>query len=263
MRCGCTLLRGRDVADTDKDVMLVSRDAAKLLWGDADPIGRRVTLPLESKTVQHQIVGIVGDVKQGDLAEPPMPTVYAYTQERSWPSMALVVRTLVPPSSLAQAASAAVRGIDPEQPIEEIRTMDDVLDETLTSQRFSALLLALFAGVALALASVGIYSVLSYIVRGRSHEIGIRTALGARAGDVVRMVVIEGMTPALIGIAAGTIGALASGKLMQKLVFGVSASDPLTLAAVAGTLAVVALLASLVPAYRATRVDPIEVLRAN
>src|SRR5581483_6300039 len=124
-------------------------------------------------------------------------------------------------------------------------------------------LLALFAGVALALASVGIYSVLSYIVRGRSHEIGIRTALGARAGDVVRMVVVEGMTPALIGIAAGTIGALASGKLLQKLVFGVSASDPLTLAAVAATLALVALLASLIPAYRATRLDPIEVLRAN
>jgi len=257
------LLRGRDVADTDKNVMLVSRDAAKLLWGDADPIGRRVTLPLESKTVQQQVVGIVADVKQGELAEPAMPTVYEYTQERPWSSMALVVRTLVPPSSLAQSASAVVRGIDPEQPVEEIRTMDDVLDETLASQRFSALLLALFAGVALALASVGIYSVLSYIVRGRSHEIGIRTALGARAGDVVRMVVVEGMTPALIGIAAGTIGALASGKLLQKLVFGVSASDPLTLVAVAATLALVALLASLIPAYRATRLDPIEVLRAN
>jgi putative ABC transport system permease protein len=177
--------------------------------------------------------------------------------------MALIVRTLVPPSSLAQPASAVVRGIDPEQPVEEIRTMDDVLDETLTSQRFSALLLALFAGVALALASVGIYSVLSYIVRGRSHEIGIRTALGARTGDVVRMVVVEGMTPAVIGIAAGVLGALASGKLLQKLVFGVSASDPLTLVAVAGTLALVALLASLIPAYRATRLDPIDVLRAN
>ncbi len=257
------LLRGRDVADTDKDVMLVSRDAAKLLWGDADPIGRRVTLPLESKTVQQQVVGIVGEVKQGELAEPAMPTVYEYTQERPWNSMALVLRTLVPPSSLAQSASAVVRGIDPEQPIEEIRTMDDVLDETLTSQRFSALLLALFAGVALALASVGIYSVLSYIVRGRSHEIGIRTALGAQTGDVVRMVVLEGMTPAVIGIVAGVVGALATGRLLQKLVFGVSASDPLTLVAVASTLALVALLASLIPAYRATRLDPIDVLRAN
>jgi putative ABC transport system permease protein len=133
----------------------------------------------------------------------------------------------------------------------------------LAAQRFSALLLALFASVALTLASVGIYSVLSYIVRGRSHEIGVRTALGARAGDVVRMVVVEGMTPAAIGIAAGALAALASGKLLQKLVFGVSASDPLTLAVVAGALAFVALLASLVPAYRASRLDPLEVLRAN
>jgi putative ABC transport system permease protein len=257
------LVRGRDVTDTDKDVLLVSRGAARLLWGDADPIGRRVTLPLESKTVMERVVGIVGDVRQGELAEPPMPTVYEYTQDRPWNGLALVVRTAVPPASLAQAASGAIRGLDPEQPIEEIRTMDDVLDETLAAQRFSALLLALFASVALTLASVGIYSVLSYIVRGRSHEIGVRTALGARAGDVVRMVVVEGMTPAAIGIAAGALAALASGKLLQKLVFGVSASDPLTLAVVAGALAFVALLASLVPAYRASRLDPLEVLRAN
>ena len=110
---------------------------------------------------------------------------------------------------------------------------------------------------------MGIYSVLSYIVRGRSREIGIRTALGARTGDVVRLVVVEGMTPALIGIAAGAVAALGSAKLLEKIVFGVSASDPLTLAAVAGTLALVALLASLVPAYRASRLDPHEVLRAD
>jgi putative ABC transport system permease protein len=141
--------------------------------------------------------------------------------------------------------------------------MDQVIDTTLTSQRFSALVLGLFAAVALALASVGIYSVLSYIVRGRSHEIGIRTALGARSADVVGLVVVEGMTPALIGIAAGAVAALGTGKLLEKLVFGVSASDPLTLAIVAGTLAIVALMASLVPAYRASRLDPLEVLRAN
>jgi putative ABC transport system permease protein len=257
------LLRGRDVADTDTHVLLVSRAAAKLLWGDADPIGRRVTLPLESKTVAEQVIGIVGEVRQGELAEPPMPTVYEYTQERAWNSLALVVRTLVPPASIAQSAAGVVRTIDPEQPVEQIQTMDTVLDDTLTAQRFSALLLALFACVALALASVGIYSVLSYIVRGRSHEIGIRTALGARTGDVVRMVVVEGMTPALIGIAAGAVAALGSARLLQKLVFGVSASDPLTLVAVAGTLAIVALLATLLPAYRASRLDPLAVLRAN
>ena len=152
-----------------------------------------------------------------------------------------MLRTSVPPLSLAQSATAVVRAIDPEQPVEDVRTMDAVLDETLTSQRFSALLLALFASVALLLASVGIYSVLSYIVRGRSREIGIRTALGAQTGDVLRLVVLEGMTPAIIGIAVGAVTALGSAKILEKLVFGVSASDPLTLAIVAGTLTLVAL----------------------
>ena len=141
--------------------------------------------------------------------------------------------------------------------------MEAVVDGTLTSQRFSALLLGMFAAVALSLASVGIYSVLSYIVRGRHREIAVRTALGARTIDVLRLIVIEGMTPALIGIAAGAIGAIGSAALLSKLVFGVSAYDPVTLAGVAGTLALVALAASLLPAYRASRLDPLEVLRGN
>jgi putative ABC transport system permease protein len=257
------LLRGRDIAENDVDVMLVSRGAAKLLWGDEDPIGQRATLPLESRTVAKSIIGIVGDVKQGDLSDPPAATVYQYTRERDWGGLAFVIRTSVPPTSLAQAASGVLRAIDPQQPVEDIRTMEEVIDTTLTSQRFSALVLGLFATVALALASVGIFSVLSYIVRGRSHEIGIRTALGARTADVVRLVVIEGMTPALIGIGAGAVAALAAGRLLEKLVFGVSATDPLTLGIVAGTLAIVALIASLVPAYRASRLDPLVVLRAN
>ena len=257
------LVRGRDVADGDVEVMLVSRSAARLLWGDADPIGRHATLPLQSRTVVKTVVGVVGDVREAGLAENPVAAVYEYTRERDWRGLALVVRTSVPPSSLAPAAVGAVHAIDPEQPVEEIRTMEDVRDETLTSQRFSALLLGLFAAVALTLATVGIYSVLSYIVRGRSREIGIRAALGAKRADVVRLVVVEGMTPTLIGIAVGAAAAIAAGRLMEKLVFGVSASDPLTLVVVSGTLAFVALMASLVPAYRASRLDPSEVLRAS
>jgi putative ABC transport system permease protein len=189
--------------------------------------------------------------------------VYEYTREHDWSHLSLVARTSVPPLTLAQAATAAIHAIDSEQPVEEIRTMEDVRDDTLTSQRFNALLLGLFASVALTLASVGIYSVLSYIVRGRSREIGIRTALGAKRADVVRLVVVEGMTPALIGVAAGTVAALAAGRLMAKLVYGVSASDPMTFVAVAAALVLVALIASLLPAYRASRLDPSEVLRAN
>jgi putative ABC transport system permease protein len=256
------LLRGRDVADSDVETLLVSRSAAKLLWGDTDPIGRRVTLPLMSKTLPRQVVGIVADVKQDNLTEAAPPTVYRYTRERDWSSLTFVMRTSVPPMSLAQNAVGVIRTLDPEQPVEDIRTMVQVRDELLTSQRFSALLLGMFAAVALALASVGIYSVLSYIVRGRSREIGIRTALGARTFDVVRLVVIEGMTPSLVGIAAGVLAALATGTLLEKMVFGISASDPLTLASAAGMLAFVAFMASLVPAYRASRLDPLDVLKA-
>ena len=169
----------------------------------------------------------------------------------------------VPPATIAQPVVAAIHGIDPEQPVTDIKTMVERVDGELTSQRFSALLLGVFAGVSMLLAAVGIYSVLSYIVRGRSREIGIRTALGARTADVLRMVIVEGMSPTLVGIAAGTIAALMSARFLKTLVFGVSASDPLTLAAVAAILTLVALMATLVPAYRALRLDPAKVLRAE
>jgi len=256
------VLRGRDVLDSDRDVLLVSQDAAKLYWGADDAIGRRALLPALSKTVLRQVVGIVGDVKQRNLIEGATPTVYFYTRE-PYGRATFAIRTSVPPATLAQAAVAAIRAIDPEQPVVDTQTMVQLLDEKLTAQHFSALLLGVFAGVALLLAAVGIYSMLSYIVRGRSREIGIRTALGAQSADVVRLVIVEGMSPALVGVAAGTIAALASAKVMRTLVFGVSASDPLTLAAVAATLALVALVASVVPAYRALQLDPLKVLRAD
>jgi putative ABC transport system permease protein len=259
---GIPVLRGRDIVESDAEVLLVSQDAAKRYWGADDPIGRRATLPAVSKTVQRQVVGIVGDVKQRSLTEGATPTVYFYTREQ-YGRATLAIRTSVPPDTLAPAAAAAVRAIDPQQPVEHIRTMVQLRDEKLIPQRFSALLLGGFAGVALLLAAVGIYSVLSYIVRGRSREIGIRTALGARSADVLRLVIVEGMSPVLVGIAAGVIAALASAKVLNTLVFGVSASDPLTLAVVATTLALVALMASVVPAYRAVRMDPVKALRAD
>jgi predicted permease len=258
---GIPVLSGRDVVESDTEVLLVSRDVAKLYWGADDPIGRRATLPF-SPTVPRRVVGIVGDVKQRTLMEATTPTVYSYTRE-PYGRATFVIRTSVPPATLAQPAAAAIGAIDPEQPVGDVRTMVQVLDGTLTSQRFSALLLGAFAGVALLLAAVGIYSVLSYIVGGRSREIGIRTALGAQRADVLRLVIVEGMSPALVGIAAGTIAALASAKALGTLVFGVSASDPLTLVTVGATMAFVALMASLLPAYRALRFDPVTVLRAE
>ena len=259
---GIQVLRGRDIVESDAEVLLVSADAAKLYWGADDPIGRRALLPALSKTVLRQVVGIVGDVKQRNLIEATTPTVYFYTRE-PYGRATFVLRTSVPPATLAQPAVAAIRAIDPEQPVGDIRTMVQVLDGRLTSQRFSALLLGVFAGVALLLAAVGIFSVVSYVVRGRSREIGIRIALGARRADVLRLVIVEGISPALAGIAAGAIAALASSKVVQTLVFGVSASDPLTLVVVATTLTFVALMASLVPAFRALRLDPVKALRAE
>jgi putative ABC transport system permease protein len=259
---GIPVLRGRDVQDSDADVLLVSQDAAKLYWGADDALGRRALLPALSKTVLHQVVGIVGDVKQRNLVEADTPTVYFYTR-KPYGKATFAIRTTVPPALLAPSAVAAIRAIDPEQPVLDTQTMVQVLDDKLTPQHFSALLLGIFAGVALLLAAVGMYSVVSFIVRGRSREIGIRAALGAHPSDVLRLVIVEGLSPALVGIAAGMVAALGSAKVMGTLVFGVSASDPLTLAAVAATLAVVALMASAVPAYRALRLDPVKALRAD
>jgi len=262
---GVPIARGRDFAESDLDAILVSGAAAKLLWGDEDPIGRRVTLPLQSRTMFKTVVGIVGEVKQGDLAAAAAPSIYEYTNPlgTSWSSLSMVLRTAVPPTSVAEPAAAIIRAIDPEQPIEAIRPLEEIVAETLRPRRFSAMLLGLFAAIALVLASVGIYSVLSYIASGRSREIGIRTALGAQTSDVIRLIVREGMVPTVVGIALGVAASLASAVVLERMVFGVSASDPLTLAAVAAVLALLALTASLVPALRASRVDPLTALRAG
>jgi predicted permease len=255
------VLQGRDVATSDEEVLIVSRDAARLYWGTEDPLGRRASLPALSKTLLRRVVGIAGDVKQRNLIEASTPTVYFYTRER-FGKATFVIRTSVPPATLTQPVVAAIHAVDAQQPVGDIRTFSELLDRQVTPQRFSALLLGVFAGAALLLAAVGIYSVLSYIVRGRSREFGIRTALGARPSDVIRLVLSEGMWPTIIGIAAGTFAAVVSAQAMKSLVFGVSASDPLTFVAVGAVLAVVGLVASLVPAYRALRLDPVKALRS-
>jgi predicted permease len=256
------ILHGRDVVAEDANVLLVSREAARLYWGEDNPIGRRASLPALSKTVLRQVVGIVGDVKQRNLVEGATPTVYFYTHE-PYARATFVIRTSVPPATVALPAVAAIRTVDSAQPVGEVRTMMQRLEGTLASQRVSAMLLTGFAAVGLLLAAMGIYSVLSYIVRGRSREIGIRTALGAGTTDVLGLVVREGMAPTLVGVAAGIVAALAAARVLETLVFGVSPSDPLTLAAVAVALVLVALMAGLVPAYRALRLDPVKVLRGD
>jgi predicted permease len=254
------MLRGRDFAGSDVDALLVSASAAKLLWGDTDPVGRRATLPLVSRTRAIEVIGVVGDVKES-LAEKPPPTVYYYMRDLPFGDAVIAIRTAGDPAGLAHSAVAAVHAIDAQLPVQEIHSMEEVIEGTLVAERFRALLLEVFAAAALTLASVGIYSVLSYLVRGRRREIGIRTALGARTSDVLRLVLLEGLKPALLGIVLGAAGALLAAGLLEKLVFGVKASDPLTLAVVAGSLLLVAVAASLLPAWRAAKLDPLTVLR--
>ena len=254
------LRRGRDFAPSDVEAMLISTSAAKLLWGDEDPIGKRVILPLVSRDMKVDVIGIVGDVRE-QLAEKAPPTVYYYKRDVPFGETTLAVRTAGDPAALARPVVALVHEMDRDLPVQEIRTMDQVIEESLVAERFRALLLQIFAGAALTLASVGIYSVLSYLVRGRRREIGIRTALGARTSDVVRMVVIEGLKPAVLGIVLGAAGALLTARLLEKLVFGVKATDPVTLAVVAMTLLAVSIAASLIPAWRASKLDPVTVLR--
>jgi putative ABC transport system permease protein len=175
--------------------------------------------------------------------------------------MALVVRSASGAAGMVSAVSNAVHDVDREIPLGDVLTMDDLVTNSISQQRFNMLLLGAFAGLAVLLAAVGIYSVLSYSVRRRFREIGIRLALGARLGDVVRMVVFEGMKPTLLGLAIGAAGALALGRVLSSLIFGVKPTDPLTFLTVTALLAAIALLASTIPAYRATKVDPMVALR--
>jgi putative ABC transport system permease protein len=175
--------------------------------------------------------------------------------------MTLVVRSASAPAGIVSAVSNAIRSVDPEMPVRDILTMDELVANSLSQRRFNMLLLGAFAGLALLLAAVGIYSVLSYSVKRSVREIGIRLALGARLSDVLRGIVFEGMKPTLLGVAVGTAGALAMGRVLSSLVYEVKPTDPITFLAVTAVLTTIALLASIIPAYRATKVDPIVALR--
>ena len=259
------LLAGRDFSETDSldspAAIVISESMAREFWPDENPVGKRLTLSFFPGKVR-EVIGVAGDVKfRGLDSRKSLATVYVPLAQITFWNQAMVVRTSRDPASSASAMAVAVHQQDPDQPLRDVRTMDDILADSLSQQRFSMLLLASFAGLALVLAAVGIYSVLAYAVRQRQREIGIRMALGAQLDDVLRMVVAEGMRPALIGVVLGLAGALALKRAVSSLVFGVSESDPLTFLSVSVLLATVALVASIMPAYRATKVDPMRALR--
>jgi putative ABC transport system permease protein len=267
------ILRGRDFDNTDvagrPAAVLISESMARQFWPGEDPLGKRLTLNFLPDTVR-EVVGVVGDVKLDGLDQTrPGPTLYFPLDQLSVPGLggwnsfplSFVVRSAGDATGIVSAVSNAVHEVDPEMPVRDILSMDELVANSVSSERFNMLLLGSFAALALLLAAVGIYSVLSYSVKRSMREIGIRLALGARLGDVLRMVVVEGMKPTLLGVAIGTAGALLLGRVLSRLIFEVRPTDPVTFLAVAALVAAVALLASIVPAYRATKVDPMVALR--
>ncbi len=269
------LLRGRDVAESDgpraPDVVVVNEYLAKRQWPGEDPIGRRISLEdKDGQPVWATVVGVARNAVREDWSAEPEDEVYMpwlqNTFYRTSPGpqiayMTLVVRTDGNAAAMAPSLRAAVWSIDPGLPISEVQTMERVVTDATAGPRFQMLLLGLFAAVAVILAAVGIYGVMSYAVSRRTREIGVRMALGANAPDVLRLVIGEAMAVALGGAAAGLAGALLLSQLMRGLLYGVGPGDPVTYAAVATLLLGIALLASYLPARRAARIDPIEALR--
>jgi putative ABC transport system permease protein len=258
------LLRGRDFTDADTigapEVMIVSRATARTMWGDEDPIGRTVRRVADGK--DYTVVGMVGDVRSSTLTR-ESPALYYSNGVRTWPLMDIVIRTATDSAPIVATVRAKVKAIDPELPVANVRPMIEWISTSAAQPRLNATLLGVFAAVALLVAAIGTYGVLAYSVSQRTKELGLRMALGADRSGVLRLVVREGMIVGAAGIACGIVAAGVLGRALSALVFGVSVWDPPTYVTVSGLLALVALLSCLVPAIRASRVDPMTALRLD
>jgi len=261
------LLKGRQLTDQDTDkspnVAVVSETMARRFWPGEEAVGKRIAVGrARSPEDWINVIGVVKDVRQMELTAEPAPQMYlSYRQYGFFDAQDLVVKTDVDPASMASTVRKAVWEIDKDQPVSNIRTMETILADSIARQRFSMLLLAIFAALALVLAAVGIYGVMSYSVAQRTHEIGIRMALGAQTSTVLKLAVGYGFKLVVIGIAIGLIAALALTRVMSTLLFGVTATDPMTFTIISLLLIAVAAIASYIPARRATRVNPIIALR--
>jgi putative ABC transport system permease protein len=273
------ILRGRAFTDADTaeaaKVVVVNREMVKRYWKDQDPIGKvisvnppiqlvpRGTVPADYEPTLFTVVGVAADVHYGSLDAAPLPLVYApFTQgSEGTTTMYFVVRSQTDPVSLAAAIRDRIRQVDPAVPASSIRTMEDRVTASLAQPRLRAAVLGTFAGLALLLAAVGTYGVMSYAARQRTREIGIRMAIGATSREILKLLLARGMVMVGVGIAAGLVGALLLSRALRTLLFGVSTSDPLVFAAVTGVLAAVAMAAAWVPARRATRLEPVAALR--
>jgi putative ABC transport system permease protein len=265
---GIPLLQGRSFDDHDagqsQPVAIVSESVARRFWPKGGAPGKQLSLGWQGSP-WYSVIGVVGDVKQmGPQKEAPLAIYVPYSQAPRpffLSFMTIVARTDSDPLSTANTLRRAVQTVDPDMPLFDVASMEQLVYKSVASPRFNALLLACFAALALTLTVVGIYGVMSYAVAQRTHEIGIRMALGAQREDVLKLVVSQGLRLTSIGVAAGILGALALTRFLSNLLYGVKPTDPLTFIVVALILAGVALLASYIPARRATKVDPMVALR--
>jgi putative ABC transport system permease protein len=261
---GIPLVRGRFFQDSDREgapfVLIVSTGMARRIWGDEDPIGRRI---MGGPNQYFRIVGVVGDVRNLDLSLEPNPTMYVSATQSLWPTMTIIVRGLKDAAAAAPLMRQAVKELDPQLALYNVRSMDLLLDQSAAQPRVIAWLVGMFAIVAVFLSAVGIYGVLAYLVSQRVREIGIRMALGARPGSVLGLFLSRGLRLVGVGLAAGLVAAGLLTRAMSSLLFGVRPFDLLTFASATCLLGLIALIASYVPARRATRVDPLIALRAE
>jgi putative ABC transport system permease protein len=260
---GSPLLRGRGFtrqeAEQTAGLAIVNQALAQQLWPHQDPVGKVLYLDQNGSSTRKQVIGEVPNTHQLSLGAPERPEMYL--PRRAYSDMSVVVLGSADPMALAPAVAQAVFSLDKNLPLFQVQPLSEVLRDSVSQPRFTMFLLIAFAGLALALSAIGLYGVLAYTVSRRTQEIGVRMALGAQAAGVLSMVLREGVVATAAGLGLGLAGALILARLMSTLLFGVKADDPLTFAAVALMIAAVAVLASYVPARRASRVDPMAALR--
>jgi putative ABC transport system permease protein len=258
------MLKGREFTHLDTvsapGVIVINQAMAERYWLSEDPLGKRIRLGGPNGPALT-VVGVVGDVRHWGLSRPARPQFFRPYAQAAWPFMSIVVKTTSAPAAFTASVKKALAETLPDRPVSDVETMEDIVRDSTGSRRFLMLLLAGFASLALLLAAVGIAGVVSYSVAQRTHEIGIRIALGARAFDVLMLIVGRSMMWAMLGVGIGIVGSIGLTRLLSGLLYGVKPGDPVVLGAVSLLLAAVALLASYLPARRATKVDPMVALR--
>jgi putative ABC transport system permease protein len=258
------LLRGRFFNNFDKGdsalVTVINQTMARRYFPNEDPLGKTITVMFEQPE-PREIVGVVGDVLHSGLDSTARPELFVPYSQSPTTQMTFMVKTSTDAAAMLPAVKSAIREVNPNQTFSKTATLEQLVNDSLRQRRFNLFLLVAFAILALLLAAIGVYGSINYSTRQRTHEIGLRMALGAQAGDVLRLIVFHGLGLSLAGIAIGVVASFALTRLMKGLLFGISATDPITFIAISALLAAVGLIASWIPARRATRVDPLVALR--